>query len=203
MAREAGDVVATYPATGNPEPVTHVRGMLLASGLGIVRERRLTDRYYSLLSPEHAVAVSAIVANDWVPLDTTLAHYAAMNELFPSPDEQVANGRQVAARVNASILGTVISLTHAGGATPWTLLKPLPRVIGRLLQGGGLVVRRLGPKESLNTFLELPLARVPYFCSGLRGMFVAGTELVSRKAYCTEVRSLCTSTTYAFRVSWV
>ncbi len=35
-----------------------------------------------------------------------MAHYAALNTLFPSTDEQFENGRLVSARVNASVLGT-------------------------------------------------------------------------------------------------
>src|SRR5262249_59014952 len=73
--------LAHPPPPARPKIVRAVRSTLVSSGLVILRERGLFDRYAATLSTTHVETVRGIVAGAWLPTEFMIAHYAAWDGL--------------------------------------------------------------------------------------------------------------------------
>jgi hypothetical protein len=187
---------------GVVSPVTHVRSTLLASSVLAIREHGYMDRYLEKLPTELHATVLHSVAGSWLPLDVGFAHYTAADALGLSAREQFDIGRNVAERVQNSVLGTLVKVAKSAGVTPWIGLGHFQRLWDRLLQGGSGAVHRLGPKEARVEMHGVGLVRIAYFRNGWRGMFSGSGELFATKVYVTELASRTTDSSMALRVAW-
>jgi hypothetical protein len=185
------------------QPISQIRSTLLTSSLKSIYDRDLGDRYFALLPARYHGAVRACIAGVWLPIDLGLAHYEACDALALSEQEQLAIGQEVGMKIQGTFLGTMLKLTKAAGVTPWLPLAQYQRLWDRLMVGGGVIVTRLGPKEARLEFVNVQLARVPYFRTAFRGVNLAGSELFCKKGYAEEIKKLCSPVSLGFRLSWV
>jgi hypothetical protein len=80
--------------------------------------------------------------------------------------------------------------------------------VGLDLDALGSLLERLdnycdaGGKEARVEIVGWPCARIAYCRVAMRGLLVGQTELFCTKAYASEVTSLCTATSLAYRVAW-
>jgi hypothetical protein len=165
-----------------------------------VRERGLLERYYEKLEPEHHAAMRELIIGVWVPIDLALAHYRAMNKLEFGTQEQFELGRINTLRIQKSFLGTMFRLAGAG-ATPFTALEQLPRIYERVFRGGSAAAYRCGPKDARVELKSFPLADIPYFREGFRGLITGSLELFTKRAF-IAAKPMGTGE-IEFRMSWV
>jgi hypothetical protein len=189
-------------ATGAIDPVTRVRSTLLASSLLSLRERGLMREYEKLLPAELHDAVLNAVTGSWLPVEVAMAHYRAADALQRPVPEQYAAGEYVAARIQNSVLGTLVRVAKGAGVTPWTGLEYFPRLWDRLLMGGSPAVYQLGPKEARVEIHGVPMVEFACFRNGWRGMFGSSGQLFANKIFVHEIPRYTTKTDTAFRVSW-
>ena len=79
--------------------------------------------------------------------------------------------------------------------TPWTALGQTGKLFDRVFRGGGgICVIKLGPKEARSEIVGVPLADIPYWRAGVRGMFQAGCDLFCRKTYVIEMKKAAATT---------
>ena len=183
--------------------VTQFRSTLLTSSLKSLKDRRLIDKYLSILPEKHHDAVRACIAGVWLPIDLAMAHYESCEALGLPLEEQLAIGQEVGLKIQGTFLGTMLKLATGAGVTPWLALSQYQRLWDRLMVGGGVVVTKVGPKEARLELINVPLARIPYFRTALRGVNTASCKLFCTAVYVEEVRKLCTPLALGFRISWV
>jgi hypothetical protein len=182
--------------------VKSVRSTLLVSSLRSVRDRSLFDRYLELLPQRYHDTVRSVIAGVWLPIDLGIAHYEACGALGFSTAEQIAIGREVGAKIQGTLIGTMLRMSTSAGMTPWVVLTQYQKLWDRLLIGGGVVVTKLGPKEASVELVSMPLSRIPYFRCAFRGLNISGCELFCTKAYAEDIASLASPTSMGIRISW-
>jgi hypothetical protein len=183
-------------------PVTHCKSTLLVSSVRTLREQGYFDRYSTLLDPAFNEAVLSTVAGVWLPIEAGMAHYRAIDALGLTAREQLALGGAASERLGSSVFGTIATLAKTSGVTPWTGLKHFQRFYDRFFIGGGTCVTRLGPKDARIEIVGLPLAQIPYFVNGYRGLIEALGILFCRKLFVT-VLPPANATSIVFRGAWV
>jgi hypothetical protein len=182
--------------------VTSIRSTLLVSSLRSIRDRSFFDRYLELLPERYHDTVRSVIAGVWLPIDLGMAHYEACDALGFSAAEQITIGREVGAKIQGTLIGTMLRMATGAGMTPWVALAQYQKLRDRLLMGGGVVVTKLGPKEASVELVSMPLSRIPYFRCAFRGLNISGCELFCSKAYAEEIPSLVSPTTMGIRISW-
>jgi hypothetical protein len=195
---------AVIPLARAPEalaPVTHVRSTLITSSLKTLSERDLLPTYYERLPGQHREAIRNAVAGAWLPVEVTLAHYRACDALGLASTEQLEIGRQVGAKIQGTLLGTMASLTKQAGVTPWVFLSRLDRLYDRLVVGGGLAVEKVAMKEAVVYVYKVPLFEVPYFATAWRGVIQGFCELFCTKAY-VKRGQLSAEMRMTYTISW-
>jgi hypothetical protein len=135
-------------------------------------------------------------------MELGMAHYEACDALSLPESEQMAIGKEVGLKIQGTFLGTMLKLAKGAGVTPWLCLGQYQRLYDRLLTGGGIVVTKVGPKEARLECHNLPLSRIAYFRTAFRGVNEASCELFCTRAYVVEIKSLCTSISLGYRISW-
>jgi hypothetical protein len=188
--------------SGAVDPVTLVRSTLLASSVLGVRERGLMEEYEKLLPPEMHGPVLNAVTGSWLPVEVAMAHYRAVEALQRPVAEQYAAGEKVAARIQDSVLRTLVRVARSAGVTPWTGLEYFPRLWDRLLMGGSPAVYKLGPKEARVEIHGVPMIEFACFRNGWRGMFGGSGRLFANQVFVHEIARYTTATDTAFRISW-
>jgi hypothetical protein len=131
-----------------------------------------------------------------------MAHYAAADALGLSVQEQFDNGREVAERIQNSMLGTLVRAARGAGLTPWTGLDQFQRLWDRLLRGGAGAVYRLGPKEARVEAHGVPLIQFAYFRNAWRGMFAGSGALFCNRIFVTEIAGYLRERVFAVRLAW-
>ncbi len=189
-------------APGAVPPVTHVRSTLVTSSLQMLKERGMLEAYFTRLPAVHRETVRSTLAGTWLSLELAMAHYRACDALGYSPLEQVEIGRQVGAKIQGTMLGTLASLARQAGVTPWTFLGQWNRLNDRVVTGGGVAVSRLAPKEALVETYRVPLYQVPYFATAWRGVIQGLCELFCAKAYVKAGRLEELNGRMTYVVSW-
>lgn len=138
----------------------------------------------------------------WLPIDAGVAHYRACEALGLTSAQQFEIGREVGERVNGTFLAAMVRAAKTVGVTPWNALAYSGKLYARVFSGGGIRVTRLGPKEALCEIVQNPVAGVPYFRNGLRGVYTVACELFCTKAYVHHVPTCPSETSCAMRMSW-
>jgi hypothetical protein len=203
MAVSSETVLILPPAPARAVPVKAVRSTLVTSGLALLRERTLFDRYLAGLAAAHRSVIPGLTAGVWLPTEFMLAHYAAWDSLNLSADEIRAIGTAIAARAAESFLGSIKHIASGLGVTPWTALEQYPRFWTRAFDGGGIRISRVGPKEATIAFSEIPFAPSPYFRGSLTALHENALHLFSSKVYVRVVPASVAPTKLELRVAWV
>jgi hypothetical protein len=199
MEREV--IIEHPPRQSQLRPVTRVRSTIVTSALSALKERGHYERWLSLVDPKSRELLVTAVAGAWLPLDLLLDHYAACDALGLSHDECVTLGSSVGARMHGSVLHAVRSLAATAGVTPWTAAARYDAFWMRLFDGGGFRITKVGPKDGLNEYFQVPLARFAYFRSAFCGVSLVGTSLFTTKAYVRVVS--VSKDAFTIRTSWV
>jgi len=195
-----GEVILRFP---EPIPaLRHVRSTLMHGGIASLRAAGLYDAYVAAVPTEARVAIETSFAGTWIPVETALAHYLAIDALGLSQESAARLGRGTFDRTKGMLLGTAIGLAKTAGVTPWSFVPHLQRFWLRGLDGGGVQGLRVGPKEARLEVVACTLLRSQYFRGALRGIVTSLFELVSQKVYVHE-EALGAETTFALRAQWV
>jgi hypothetical protein len=195
------EVFVELPApVGRIEPVRSIRSTLISSSLMAVKKRDLTDAYFRLLPEEHHEAIQGLVAGVWVEMPLARAHYAAIDALGLSSDEQVSMGRDVADRIQRSVLATLARMATGAGVTPWTGLAIMPKLWDRLFIGGACGITKIAQKDARVEVVKLSLCEMSYFRHAFAGVLSAGSELFCRNAFVTQLPRR--GEVWSFKLSW-
>jgi len=174
----------------DPAPVVtscvRVRSTLLVSSLKALRVHGYAERYREKVGDAFYERILTTGAPTWFEMATAETHYAACDALALSLDEILQIGATVAP-VQTSGVDVVLRAARAGGATPWTVLNNAGRYWGRMYDGSGVIVTEKGPKDAHVEILRQPLARSPYWRTGLRGIMQSLTGALSEKAYVRDL----------------
>ena len=198
------EVFLVYPTPPTRAKVMRaVRSTLVSSGLAILRERGLYDRYASSLPAKHLETVRGIVAGTWMPTDFMIAHYAAWDALGLSQDDIRAIGLNVAAAVGENMLLAIKNLTTGVGVTPWAVLAQYGRLWTRAFDGGGIRIEKAGPKDALLHFTEVPFARSSYFQGSIVAIHEQALGMFATKLYARVVPGSTRETSFSMRLAWV
>jgi hypothetical protein len=183
--------------------VSQVRSTLITSSVRALQTRGAFERYLTLLPKELHATITEVVAGVWVPYALAEAHYTACNQLGYGTHEFAEIGKDVGNRINGTMLSTAVRMAKGAGATPWTIFAQYGRLWDRIFVGGGLMVRRIGPKEAHVEVVGQPLVKIPYFRSAQRAVCLGVIELFCRKAYAFDVPRSTTPTGTTYRFAWV
>jgi hypothetical protein len=161
------------------------------------------ERYLALVPDEHRDELATMIVGAWVPMNLATVHYETCEALDLASSERLAIGREVTKHLNNTLLSTAVRLATHSGTTIWTPLSQFRRLWERMFMGGGVIVYKLGPKETRIEILGCALAHIPYFRTGLQGVLLGIGELFSQRVYVRELARLGGKTTIVFRASWV
>lgn len=193
------------PAAGSIVLATELRGTVLTTSLAFAHERGLGDAYFERLPSELHATIGDISPLSWVGADVALAHYRVMDELFPTPAEQVANGHASSERTQNAYLRTVFRFAQAAGQLdPSVALRRLPAAFGRMWKGGGApVAYSTGPKDARVELFAYPILSVDYVRNGWQGMLESGLSLTARRVYVRLDAHFAGQHNAAYDISWV
>ena len=199
------DIVCPFPVL-SPDALelSHVRGTLLASSIQSLRARRLFERYSSLLPPSHRDRVLNSVVGEWLTSEIALAHYNACDALQLSVEEQISMGRDVSRRIHETFLDLIVKMARGVGVTPWVVFPRINSLYTRIFRGGGIEIKRLGPKDAQVQTIGLTPLGITYFRNAYLGMYEAGVGLFASNV---QVRSASLAASpagkdFTLRVQW-
>lgn len=195
-------ILAPRFANADRVPATSIRSTILLSSFRAIDALGRRDDYFLALPIEYHDTIEALVSGQWTDMRVAMAHYGAIESLGLSREQAYKNGRQVAERIQQSLVAT-IARTLTAGATPWTALGRFQSMWDRLLVGGDGAVYKLGPKDARVECLGIPLARFEYVTYGWAGMFASTLELITPRVHVEVDRALSTADSIVYRVSWV
>jgi hypothetical protein len=203
--RQSLEVIVAPTTRGPVIQASEIRGTLLVNSLAILRERGREADYFALLSTRHHEAIRAIVAQDWVHMGLAVVHFEVMAKVFPSPTDQVANGRLSAERTQHAWIRTVARTLHGMGSLDVpTALRRVPMAVERLIRGGGAVtVYRSGRKDARLEFDGYPILAVPYVRNAWQGVIESALSLFSPRLFVQQETRASRADCIAFSVSWV
>jgi hypothetical protein len=112
-------------------------------------------------------------------------------------------GKDVGNRIHGTILSTAVRMAKGAGVTPWTTYAQFGRLWERSFIGGGITVRKIGPKEAHVEVVGQPLVGLAYYHAAQRSTFLGLIELFCQKAYASDVRHGATATSATYRFAWV
>jgi hypothetical protein len=194
------EIFLAFPA---PMPaLRHARSTVLVGAIKVLRESRHWDAYVNALDPQHREVILTSVAAVWIPLPIAMAHYRACDTLPFTADEQVANGRKTFENAGGIIFGTATKMAREVGVNPWTLLSQFHRFWARTYDGGGVQVKKLGPKEAHVDVVHAPLCESRYFRNAVRGVILSAVDMFCTKAYMTERTGMRVHDGVAYRIQW-
>lgn len=198
------ELIADHHSAAGPA-VTHVRGALIVSSLGVLKELGRFDRYTQLLDPSHQEQVLEVLALSWVPIEVALAHYRACDSLGLGQAELAQIALVLSTRYADSIFGTMLRTSRQVGLdAPWLALRSQGRFWDRVYVGGGVRAYRLGPKDAHLEQHGLPLAEIAYFREAHRLWLQAIGGLFAKTIHIRLVRPREPGPhTMAFAGSWV
>lgn len=169
-------------------PCGRVRSTLLLGSLKALRDRGHGEHYRANAGADLHERILTTGAPTWFDIGIAEAHYAACDALG-LPDDEVLRIGAAVAPIQTSGIDVVFRAARIGGATPWTVLNNVGRYWGRMYEGSGVVVTEVGPKDAQVEIFSQPLARSPYWCTGLRGIIQALGAALAEKAYARELAS--------------
>jgi hypothetical protein len=174
-------VVVDYLSPHGPQ-VTDIRGMLIQSRLKLLKDAGYFEDYLARLHQSYQDSILNALASSWVPVETGIAHFNALDEMQLS-DAQISHmAEPLGAGLFESLFATLVRAARNSGAEigVWFGLKQSDRVFGRMYQGGGCKVSQIGPKDAIVEINGLPYANSRCFrvahCGFLRGVFSVTTK---------------------------
>lgn len=182
---------------------SHVRGTVLLSSLRSLRKRDLLDRYMASLNVAYHPEVMSITAPTWYPIPLADAHYSACDALNLSAVVAQEIGTESSRFINESVVRTLARASREAGATPWSALSLIPRLMERTWQGGAIGIWRVGPKDARLEWHGQPVARHPYYRVALQGFTNALVTMFARTGVVRQIATRGPPSMVALRISWV
>jgi hypothetical protein len=184
---------------------TEVRGTLIASSRALLADAELEARYFAPVDPSIRGDIRDVMPLSWVSMDLTVAHYRAMDHVFPSPEQQIENGRLTAERTQNTYVRTIARALQASGRLdPAELLKRVAQATERAIRGGGAVAAyRTGPKDARVELVGYPFLAVGYARYGWQGMFESTLGLAAQRMFARQDMRFERDDRVAFLLSWV
>ena len=195
----SSEVVSERPAS----PLQHMRSTVVVSGVAIMRDRGLFDRYSARLPAGAREAILGALAGTWLPTAVVTEHFAAIDSLGLSTEQAHAIGASSGARFGKTLWGTLVRVAKAAGADPWVPLRSYERIFGRANDGGGFVVRKFGPKEATIELRSVPFARFAYFRGACCGAHATLIGFLATSSHVREVPRSAHPDGFTMRASWV
>jgi hypothetical protein len=186
--------------------VRGVKAILFQSRLEHLRAAGLFEAYVAGLPLAHRDDIVNALASTWVPVDAVVAHYEALESLKLSDAQLKAMTDAVGTSVFQTMFAAFLRMARNAGVdgAPWAVLKQADRIMGRLYQGGGLLVTQVGPKDAHYELIGLPFAESRIFRIA-NSEFLRGVINLTAKA--CIVRELPSSQPraerFAVAISWV
>jgi len=165
------------------EVTSAIRSTLIASSLQSLKARGHWQRYSELLPEQHRDTIVHCIAGEWFPLAIGFAHYETCDQLGLTLEEQREIGEDVSRRIQETFLGVILQMAKGVGVTPWTIAPKANQIYARILRGGGLQVKKLGPKDASIEVAKLPLLEVPYFRTAMCGIYQSAIGMFSKRAH--------------------
>lgn len=133
-----------------------------------------------------------------------MAHYEVMSQLFPTPEQQVANGKLSAERTQNAYVNTIARGLRAAGALTFTAaLKRVPGVFARQIDGGGAVaIYATGPKDVRIELYGYPMLDIAYLRNGWQGIFASSLSLIARRVFVKVDPDSLGKARVAYLVAW-
>ncbi len=190
-------------ARSHVQPARVFRSTWLAASLHALRDRGLYERYVAALPPSQASTILSAVAGTWLPVSVAMAHYDALDRLDMPTRDQVAMGMQVMRHTHSTVLSVAVRLATSRAASPWMILGQAQRLWDRTWDGGAIGVFKTGPREVRMELVGWPCARFTYCRAAMRGIVLGFVEPFCDKAHASEITSMHSPTSMAYRVAWV
>jgi hypothetical protein len=192
----------THPEGPN---VTGLRAMLLQGRFKHLRAAGLYEEYFARLPGPHADIIVQTLASSWIPVETAIAHYVALDSLELSESQLARMAEPLGATLFETLFATMLRAARASGAEfgIWAGLSQADRVWNRMYNGGGCKITQVGPKDALFEINGVPFATSRAYrashCGFLRGVIAMTARVCVVKAVPKESRS----DRYTVALSWV
>jgi hypothetical protein len=181
---------------------TMVRTTLVAASVQSLRARGLYERYATRLGEADRNELATAVAGQWIPMSLAAAHYRACESLRLCAGEQLDIAVKVGMHLHGTFLGAMLRMARTVGVTPWGALAYTDKLYGRLFQGGGIAVTRIGPKDARVDLVGNALCETEYFRVGVRGVYQAALELFCERLSMHEIPRRYSGLDMAVRIAW-
>lgn len=204
MTRPAPTREVLAPLPASISPATEIRGTMLATSYQLMRGAGFEARYREQLPADVAAILPVPSALSWYPMHIALVHYRLMEQLFPDPRDQIANGRRSSELTqNAHIQTLARGLTSMGTIDPAAIVRRAPKFFERLLVGGAVGVWSNGAKDMRVEFHAPPIVGIAYVRNGWQGMFESSLSLFTRRCFVKQDAAFGNEKRMAFDISWV
>ena len=156
----------------------------IGSSLTVLRARGLYEEYTKRLDADVlARLLDQTMVTGWLPMEMALSHYEACDALQLPESTILEMGDVVGSRMSQSVMGDLVRLVRHGGVTPWMPLRRIDRLWARVYMGSTIELKEKGPKEGELVISGMPLARVTYWRTALRGLFRGIVDVFASSAY--------------------
>lgn len=174
-------LVVDYVSPDGPK-VTAVRGILIQSRIKQLEAHGHLEDYVALLPEDQRELVLQGLAASWLPFDTFMAHFNALEGLRLNDAMIAAMSEPMGAGLFDMMFAGLIRVARNSGAEigVWMGLQQSDRVFSRMYQGGFYKVTQVGPKDAIVEVGGMPFAQFRYFrtshCCFMRGIFSFSTR---------------------------
>jgi hypothetical protein len=156
-----GETIAASASSWRLVPsVKHMRGHVLVGLQEALRARApsLYARYRDIAVDIGAEAILSVSASAWLDIALVIKSDRVLTELELADDELMAIGAEVGERSFSVIMSTMMRLSSHLGADAVTALRLSPRILPRVLKGGGVGVFRVARQTIRYEMWNHPLA---------------------------------------------
>lgn len=161
-----------------------IRSTLIASSRAGLFKLGHREAYEAALGPGAAAHLrDASMIAQWLPMDDAVSHYGAADAIGLSDSQMLEVGDVVGARLEGALWGSVARTARRAGFTPWTTLRRLDRIWGRMYDGDRVEVTQAGPKDAVIHIRDNPLCDILYWRVALSGLMKGTTEIFARSAF--------------------
>lgn len=200
MGASRDEFVLSLPTRGRIPIASRFRSTWVIGSLRALRARGHLDRWQRLVDPQDQALLLEAVPGTWLEASLIVRHYTACDQLELGDGEIFEIGTEVTRHVQGS---AVSAFVRAVGTTPWTIFANVDRLWSRIVDGGGISIAKLGPKEARIDLVGFPIAAIRYNRIATRGIVYAFTQVFARQVYVHEETARCGPTTLSYRAQWV
>jgi hypothetical protein len=184
-------------------PVSQVRSSILLVSLQALRQRGYIDQYRQTLPQSAQAEIFSLAGPRWVSIELARAHYRTCDALPLLTAERMAIGAYNAERLQKGWLNVLVRMSRDAGVSTWTVLRKGGELVAQAWDGGGLEIRKVGPKDAYVAWYQQPLFESEQFTVGFNGMLQALLGLYASRVYVKTDLDARTPRSCGFTASWV